>query len=597
MQSAALLILLLACLALPNPAAAAPRHAIAMHGEPELPSDFAHLPYVNPTAPRGGRAALGVLGTFDSLNPFIVKGVPATGLVGAVFESLLTRGLHEPFTLYGLIAETVDVPDDRSSVTFRLRKEARFSDGRPITAGDVIFSHAVLKEKGIPNLRAYYAKVARTERLGDQEVRFVFADASDREMPLIIGLMPILPAHVWTEETFDRTTLDPPVGSGPYVVDKVEVGRQVVLRRSPDYWGRDLPVTRGRHNLDEVRYEYARDGTTLFEAFKTGMLQIRIEEDPVAWSTSYQFPAAADGRIVTSELPIGLPSGMTGLAFNLRRDRFKDQRVRRALILLFDFEWINNSLFNSAYVRTQSYFDRSSLSSHGKPASPEELAVLGPAASELKPEIRDGTHAFPKSDGSGHNRDNLRAAVRLLAEAGYALDGGKLLHRATRKPFELEILAANRNQERLLLAYAQSLKRIGIEARVRQVESAQYQARRIAFDFDMIQWTWLGTLSPGNEQLHRWSSTAARTDGSFNLPGVTSPAIDATIGALLEARDRIPFEAAVRALDRLLLSGDYVIPLFHAPRQWLATWAQVRLPGTVSLYGFQLDTVWTDRAE
>jgi peptide/nickel transport system substrate-binding protein len=574
----------------------AARHGIAMHGAPAKPAGFSHYPYADPSAPKGGRVALGVLGSFDSLNPFIVRGVAAAGLRDFVYESLLSRALDEPFTLYGLLARSVEVPDDRKSITFELDPRARFSDGRPVTVDDVLFSHALLRDKGLPNLRVYYRKVTAARAVGERTVRFDLGDGSDRELPLILGLMPILPRHAVDPETFEQTTLVPPVGSGPYVVAAVDVGRALTYRRNPDYWGRELPVTRGRFNFDTVTFEYARDGTTLFEAFKVGTIHVRNESDPVAWAESYGFPAARDGRVVRAEFETALPAGMTAFALNTRRPPLDDRRVRRALLALFDFEWTNKSLYNNAYTRTQSFFARSPLASLGRPADAEERrlsAALPPRARPLDPTLLDGTWRLPVSDGGGHNRANSRRALALLAEAGYGLDKGRMVRRSDGRPLALELLAVSRGQERLMLSYAQSLARLGIEAKVRQVDSSQFQARRTRFDFDIVQWTWPASLSPGNEQLHRWSAAAARTEGSFNLPGVEDPAVDGVIAALLGARERPAFEAAVRLLDRLLLAGDYVVPLFHAERQWLAHWSHLRYPKTTSLYGYQLDTWWS----
>ena len=591
------LIWSLALLAPWTTAVAEPAHGIAMHGAPRYAPDFEHLSYVNPEAPKGGRLVLSALGTFDSLNPLIVKGVAAGGLRGYVFESLMARAYDEPFSLYGLLAETIDTPADRSSVAFTLRAEARFSDGKPVTVDDVIFSHALLRDLGRPNHRFYYGKVAKVAKTGPRTVKFTFKPDGDREMPLIMGLMPVLPRHAFDRETFDRTSLAPPIGSGPYTVEKVDPGTSIVFRRNPDYWGRDLPINKGRYNFDEVRYDYYRDTSTMFEAFKKGLYDVRTESDPTRWSLSYKFPAVRDGRVKTHEFPIGLPSGMSALVFNTRRPLFSDQRVRQALTLLFDFEWINKTLYHGLYARTQSYFDRSELSSHGRPADTVERALLAPFADAVAPAIMDGSYKLPVSDGSGRNRANRRKALKLLQAAGYGLKDGKLMDTRTGQPFAFEILVATKSQERLLLSYARLLKRVGIEARIRQVDSAQYQRRRQSYDFDMIQNVWSGSLSPGNEQSFRWSSKAAATEGTFNYPGIESAAVDAMIAALLAAKDRSAFVSAVRSLDRVLLSGNYVIPLFHLPRQWVARWTRLRHPETTSLYGIRLNTWWSAPTE
>jgi len=577
---------------LPAPLEAAGQHGIAMHGEPALPPDFKHLPYVNPDAPKGGRLRLGTLGTFDSLNPFIIRGVTPSGVREYVYESLMARSQDEPFTLYGLIAERVELPEDRSSITFHLRPEARFSDGQPITPADVLHSHALLKEKGWPYHRSYYSKVARAEQVGPNGVRFTFKEGGDREIPLILGLMPILPEHRMPPEKFDRTSLEPPIGSGPYVVAEVEAGRTIVFRKNQDYWAKDLPITRGRYNFDEIRIDFYRDSSSLFEAFKAGQIDVRAEDDPGRWAEGYGFQAVADGRVVKSEFKTGLPAGMTGLVFNTRRPVFADQRVRRALALMFDAEWINRSLFHGLYVRTDSYFERSELASTGHPASQSERKLLAPFMAEIDPDALEGRPRLPDGDGSGNNRAALREAFDLLSAAGYRLDGGRLVNAQTGAPLTFEFLASTRAQERLMLSYAKMLERLGIGVNIRQVDSAQYWARLKSFDFDMIQWTWGASLSPGNEQLNRWSSRAADAEGSLNYAGVKSPAADAMIDALLTARTYEELTAAVRAFDRVLLSGDYVIPLFHIPKQWIAHWAHLHAPERTALLGTDFDTWW-----
>jgi len=570
-------------------AAGEPVHALAMHGAPKHPPGFSHFPYVNPDAPRGGRLVLGQQGTFDSLNPFVVKGRAAAALRSYVYESLLARSGDEPFTLYGLIAESIEVPPDRSSATFHLRPEARFADGQPITAEDVLFSHAFLKDKGYPYHREHYRKVFAAEKVGERSVRFAFNAAGDREMPLILGLMPILPRHKFNGEP----TLEPPLGSGAYRVAHVDAGRSIVYRRNPGWWARDLPVMRGRFNFDEIRVEYYRDEASLFEAFKAGEIDLRTEDDPVRWVEGYRFAAINDGRVVKTEFDIGLPSGMTGLAFNMRRPPFDDQRVRRAFILMFDAEWINRNLFNGLYKRTQSYFERSYLSAHGRPADGFELPLLLPFRDLVKPAIMDGTFKLPVTDGSGDNRANLRAAHSLLMGAGYRLEGGRLTKGGV--PLRIEFLAQTRGEERLMLSFARTLERLGIDLRLRQVDSAQYELRRKTFDFDMLQWSWPASLSPGNEQVNRWSSRTADAEGSSNLVGVRNPAADATIAALLSAEAEADFVAAVRSLDRVLMSGDYVIPLFYLPKAWVAYWSHLKHPAVVPLSGLDIDTWWTER--
>ncbi len=576
-------------------------HAIGMHGAPRHAPGFAHFPYVNPQAPKGGRITLGALGTFDSLNPHIIKGVTPPNMRELAYESLLARSMDEPFTLYAWIAKGIEVPADRSAITFHIDERARFSDGAPITADDVLFSHALLKEKGWPYHRAHYAKAAKAEKLGSHAVRFTFApikdasgaDTIDREMPLILGLMPVLPKHKLSPETFEQTSLEPPVGSGPYTVASVDAGRSATFKRNPDWWARDLPIARGRFNFDEIRVEFFRDASSLFEAFKAGEVDIRPEDDPARWVDGYGFPAVAEGRILKRELPTALPSGMTALAMNARKPHFADPRVRRAFLLMFDAEWINRSLFNGAFKRTTSFFDRSYLSSTGKPADAREKALLAPFPAAVRPEIMAGTERLPTTSGSGDDRANLQAAFRLLQEAGYAQRNGRLSKDGA--PLAVEFLAANRQHERLMLAYARTLERLGIAVTVRQVDSSQYFARLKTYDYDIVQWNWSASLSPGNEQINRWSSRAADITGSLNYAGARNPAADAMIEAMLHAEGEEEFSAAVRAFDRVLLSGDYVVPLFHLPAVWIAHWSHLRLPDTLSLSGYDLDTWWTER--
>jgi len=574
--------------------AAAPLHAIAMHGSPKHGPGFTHFPYVNPDAPKGGRLVLGTLGTFDSLTPFIIRGVSPATMREYVYASLLTRSGDEAFSLYGLIAESIELPEDRSQITFHLRPEARFADGAPITPEDVLFSHEVLRQKGWPYHRAHYGKVARAEKISERAVRFTFDAAGDREIPMILGLMPILPKHKTNPDTFEQTTLEPPTGSGAYTVARVDVGRSITYKRNPDWWGANLPVARGRFNFDEIRVEYFRDAASLFEAFKAGEIDMRVEEDPGRWIEGYRFPAVTDGRVIKREFETGLPAGMSALVFNTRRPVFQDARVRRAFILLFDAEWINRNLFNGLYQRTQSFFERSELSSSGRPADARERQLLAPFAKDVKADILAGSYRFPSNDPSGDNRANLQAAFTLLGEAGYRLENNALVKDGS--PLSFEFLAQTRQQERLMLSYARTLERLGIAVRIRQVDTSQYWARLKNYDFDMIQWAWGASLSPGNEQINRWSSKAAGIEGTLNYPGVENAAVDAMIDALLQAEAADDFVAAVRALDRALLSGDYVIPLFYLPRVWVAYWAHLRLPSVAPLAGVDVDTWWTERA-
>ncbi|CAN0166112.1 unnamed protein product, partial [Phaeothamnion confervicola] len=477
-----------------------PRHGIAMHGMPALPAGFTHLPHVNPDAPKGGAFRLGASGTFDNLNPFTIKGSTPQGMREYVYESLLARSGSEPFTLYGLIAASVETPPDRSSVTFRLRPQARFSDGHPITAEDVAFSHQVLSEKGWPFHQSNYRKVARVEVIDQLTIRFQFKPQGDRELPLIIGLMPILPRHKISAETIERTTLEPPTGSGPYTVAKVDTGRSLTFQRNPDYWGRDLPIQRGRFNFDTITIEYFRDQGSMFEAFKAGDLDARVEDDPGRWAEGYDFPAIRQGTAARREIKIGQPAGMSAIVFNTRRAPFDDPRVRRAFILLFDADWINKSLYHGLYRRTESFFSRSELASNGRPADARERELLAPFPGAVRPDILEGRPALPTGDGVGGNRTELKEASRLLNEAGYALSAGRMVNQKTGRPLAFEFLGSSRTQERLILAYADNLRRLGIALRLRQVDSAQYWSRMKAYDFDVSQWSWAASLSPGNEQ-------------------------------------------------------------------------------------------------
>lgn len=593
-ETAAALCLIVGIAALTAaPVASEPQHGIAMHGALKYPAGFSHFDYVNPDAPKGGDLVLGVLGSFDSLNPHIIKGNAVSGVREYVHESLLARSYDEPFSLYGLLAESVDMPDDRGEVTFTLRPEARFSDGKPVTPDDVLFSWRLLKEKGRPNHRSFYSKVSSAEKVGERGVKFVFDANGDREIPFIMGLMPILPRHATDAKNFDKTTLEPLIGSGPYIMESVNPGSSILYRRNPDYWGKDLPVNRGQYNFDSLRYDYYRDANSMMEAFRKGLFHVQAETDPARWESEYNFPAVNEGRVKKLETSLAVPSGMTALVFNTRRPLFQDIRVREALTLLFDFEWANKNLFHGYYVRTQSYFDRSELSSHGEPASERERQLLAPFQAELLPGILEGSVSQPVSDGTGTNREGRMRALRLLKDAGYGLRGGVMVNLKTGAPLSFEMLAASREQERLMLNFARSLRQIGISAAVRQVDSAQLQRRRTSFDFDMIQTFWPASLSPGNEQSFRWSQRAAGLEGSFNYPGVRSPAVDAMIQAMLEARSREDFISAVRALDRVLLSGRYVIPLFHLPKQWMAVWSQLRQPERSTLYGYRIDAWWT----
>jgi len=595
--SSLVLVLLLILVPFGSQLNAAPVHGIAMHGAPALPDSFTALPYVNPDAPKGGQFTTSQIGTFDSTNPFIIKGVAAAGVRNNVFESLLSRNFAEPFGLYGLIAQKVETDKERNWVAFYLNKSAKFSDGKPVRIEDVLFSLNILRDKGRPNHQSYYKKVARFERVeheGLKGIKFHLKADGDREMPLILGLMPILPEHVYGNGNFDKTSLDKPVGSGPYLVSSITPGKQIVYQRDKNYWGKDLPVNRGRYNFDTVTFDYFRDKNTAFEAYKKGLLDYWVEDDPTKWATGYDFPAVKNGDAHKEVFPTSLPSGMSALVFNTRKAIFSDIRVRQALLHLFDAEWINKQLFHSLYARTKSYYDRSPLSSSGQAASPLERKLLAPFNSELGDGALLGHHNIPISDATGRNREGRKKATALFKSAGYALKSGKMINLKSGEVFGFEILVARRDQERLALVYAQQLKRAGIEARVRFVDSSQFERRKQDYSFDMIPFFWFASLSPGNEQSFYWGSAGAELHGTRNYMGANTTAIDEMIKALLAARDRKSFVASVRALDRVLMSGVYVIPLFYPKGFWVSYWTRIKGPNTQSLYGPRPQTWWSE---
>lgn len=574
-----------------------PAHGIAMHGAPALPPDFTHLPYAEPSARKGGRVALGLQGTFDSFNPFNLKaGSAAQGLVGSVYQTLMFRSLDEPFTLYGLIAQSVETDEARSHVTFRLDPRARFSDGSPISATDVRFSFELLGKRGRPQHRAAFQLVKAIETPDATTVRFDLAGANDRELPLILALMPVLSRKHTDVENFDNASLAIPVASGPYVIKQVRPGQSYVLERNRDYWAKDLPIHRGFYNFDEIRFEYFRDATTFYEALKAGIIDYREETDPTKWLTGYDFPAIADGRLVKTALPLGGAKGMQGLAFNTRRPVFGDVRVREALGLLFDFEWINSNFYGGLYRRTKSFFDETELAATGRPADARERMLLAAYPGAVREDILEGKWAPPVSDGAGLDRTLARRAMALLSQAGFALERGQLRN-ASGAVLTFEIMVTEREQERLALIFAHSLRRVGIDARVRQVDLVQYQRRRQKFDFDMTFGAWIASNSPGNEQRNRWSTQSAGQESSFNLAGAQSPALDGLIAAMLKAVDPAEFRSAVRAYDRVLQSGFYIVPLYHKPEQWIVHSRDLSYPTRLPrygnpLFGQTLETWW-----
>ena len=577
------------------------KHAIAMHGAPAKGPDEP-FSYVNPGAPKGGSITPGLVGTigsFDSLNPFIIKGVTPSRLTrigrtpGLVFEPLMTWGLDEPFTLYGVVAEGVETDDDRTYVAFKVHPDAKFSDGEPITADDVLFSFELLKEKGRPGARRTYGNVKTAEKLDERTVKFTFDDdVADRELPLIMALMPVLPEHATDVETFEETTLDIPVGSGPYTVGAVEAGSSITFVRDEDWWGADLAVNRGQFNFDTIKLDYYRDGNTQFEAFKRGLIDFMPEGDPTRWENGYDFPAAANGEIVRETFEDRTPAGMNGFVFNTRRPIFSDVRVREALTMMFDAEWANKNLFFGAYTRNQSFFSGSELSSFDRPADEKEQVLLADYPDAARPDIVDGSYKLPETDASGRDRQKMRDALALLREAGYETREGQLVNASTGEPLAFEVMVQHADQERLALNWQDRLKRIGVTLNVRVVDSAQFERRRIAYDFDMMPFLYPASMSPGNEQKFRWSSQAAGNEGTFNIAGVQSEAVDGLIERILEARDREDFDAAVRAYDRVLRSGFYVMPLFYLGETRVAYYDKFDHPEVTPLYGYYLDAWW-----
>jgi microcin C transport system substrate-binding protein len=573
-----------------------PAHGISMYGELKYGPDFQHFEYVNPDAPKGGRFRVAMApGTFDSFNAFIIKGNPAA--LGGVYETLMTESADEPFSEYGLLAKTVQTPDDRSWVAFELRPEARWHDGQPVTADDVVWSFETLVAKGAPLYRFYYQSVDRVEKTGPLGVKFHFKSGTNRELPLIMGQLPVLPKHWWATRDFEATTLEPPLGSGPYEVGAFEAGRFVEMVRVPGYWGAALPVNRGRHNFDVRRTEYYRDTTVALEAFKGGSTDFRLEASSKDWATGYDIPEVRDGRMVKEAIPHQRPSGMQGFAMNLRRPLFQDRRVREALGLAFDFEWSNKTLFYGQYTRTDSYFENSELASSGLPEG-AELAILEKYRGRIPDEVFTKPFRVPTTDGSGNNRENLRRAAQLLEEAGWKPVDGKLSKDG--RTFAFEILLNNPQFERIVLPYAKTLERLGIDASVRTLaDTAQYQQRSDTFDYDMTVEVFGQSESPGNEQRDYWGSEAAKRDGSRNAIGIADPVIDELVELLIAAPDRASLVARTRALDRVLLWNHFVVPNYHIASDRIAYWNRFGRPAVVPRNGVvaQLDAFWLDAAK
>ena len=567
-----------------------PVHAIAMHGTPKYGPDFKHFDYVNPDVPKGGTLRLAQRGTFDSFHNVIAIG---NAIGTGSQETLLTRSVDEVFTEYGLIAESLEVPDNRTWVIFNLRPEARWHDGEPITADDVIWSFEMLTTVGNPFWRDYYKDVERVEKLGELRVKFVFKPTLNRELPLILGQFPIMPQHYWATRDFEKTTLEPPLGSGPYRIKDFEAGRYIVRERVEDYWGEHLPVNQGINNFDEVRITFYRDTTAIRLALKAGDIDLERENQSKAWATEYNISSVKAGWLKKEAFPHQLPAGMQAFAMNTRRDNFKDIRVRKALAYAFDFEWSNKNLFYGQYARTESFFENSELASSGLPEG-EELQILNRFRDRLPTEVFEETYRAPKTKGDGRPRQNLRLASRLLKEAGWEVREGKLINVESGEPFNFEFLITNQAFERIVLPFAQNLEKLGIEMKIRLVDQSQYINRLRSFDFDMVVGGWGQSDSPGNEQRNYWSTLAADLPGSRNLAGIKDPVIDELIELLIQSTDRQSLIHHTRALDRVLLAGHYVIPNWHNNSVRMLYWDRFSRPETSVRVGVYTDRWWYD---
>ena len=567
-------------------------HGLALHGDLKYGPDFEHFDYANPKALKGGHVRLATIGTFDSLNPFILRGRAASGL-RAVFDTLTVNAEDEPFSVYGLVAESIEVAPDNSWVIYRLRPEARFHDGEPMTASDVIFTFRTLRERGHPSYRSYYALVEDAEALDAHTVRFNFKVADNPELPLIMGQLPVLPEHYWAEREFDRTTLEPPLGSGPYRIAEVNPGRSITYERVEDYWGGGLPVRKGRYNFDRLRYDYYRDATVALEAFRAGEYDLRQENVARQWATGYDGSALREGRIVMEEIPHNQPQGMQGFAMNTRTPVFADREVRRAMALAFDYEWTNRVMFHDAYTRSNSYFSNSDLAAEGPPTAAER-AILEPYREQLPPEVLGEAYQPPVTSGTGHPRKNLKKALDILTNAGWELRDGVLHHEETGQPLAFEILLVNPSFERVALPYVRNLKRIGVQARVRTVDTTQYIYRLDHRQFDMTVVVLPQSPSPGNEQRDYWHSESADVPGSRNIMGVRDPVVDDLVDQLVRASDRKELVNITRALDRVLLHGHYVVPNWHVREFRVAYWDKFGRPEVAPDYDLGFDAWWVD---
>lgn len=578
-------------------AQAEPMHGLAMYGEPALPADFAHLPQVNPDAPKGGEIRFAESGTFDSLHPVIRKGTPPWSLRLMLFESLLGRAYDEPFTLYGLLAETVETGPNREWVEFTLREEAAFSDGSPVTIEDVMWSYEILGTQGHPRYHAAWMKVEKMEQTGPRSVRFTF-NTEDFEMPLIMGMRPILKKAQWEGVDFEESGIGViPIGSAPYVIGDFELGRYLELERNPDYWGKDVPFMKGQANFDTIRYEFFADGDVMFEAFKAGEVNTFREGNAEKWATQYDFPAVRSGDVVLSEIPHQRPTGIRGYVMNTRREVFSDWRVREAMMQMFNFEFINQTLNGGREPRIQSYYHNSVLGmAVGEPARGKVAALLEPFAEDLAPGTIEG-YALPVSDGTERNRAGVARALELMEEAGWSVQDG-VMKNAQGAPFTFEIVINQGVMEdrQIIDLYVGALSRIGVTPKITPIDAAQYEQRTSNFDFDMAPYWRSLSLSPGNEQRLYWGSVLANETGSRNWMGVESPAVDAMIDAMLTAQSQEDFRAATKALDRLLTAGRYVIPIWYADVSRLAHVKELHYPEVLPMYGdwlgFQPEVWW-----
>ncbi|MCO7577348.1 MULTISPECIES: extracellular solute-binding protein [Pseudomonas] len=571
-------------------AQAAPQHALTLYNEaPKYPANFQHFDFVNPDAPKGGTFRMAGFGSFDSLNPFISKGVPEQN-IGLIYDTLMAQSLDEPFTEYGLVAGKIEKAPDNSWVRFYLRPEARFNDGQPIRAEDVVFSFQTLMSAGSPLYRGYYADVDQVIAEDPLRVLFKFKHSNNRELPLILGQLTVLPKHWWESRDFAKSNLEVPLGSGPYRVTAVKAGRSIRYERVKDYWGRDLPVNRGFYNFDVITSDYYRDNTVALEALKAGQFDYWLEMSAKNWANAYNTPAVAQGRLIKEQIANGNPTGMQGFVFNTRRPLFQDVRVRHALSLLLDFEWSNKQLFNGAYTRTRSYFENSEMAATGLPG-PEELAILEPLRGKIPPQVFDQAFSPSVCDGSGMIRAQQRQAYQLLQEAGWRIVDDKMVD-AQGKPVVIEFLLAQTEFERVLLPFKRNLADLGIDLVIRRVDVSQYITRVRSRDFDMIVGSFPQSNSPGNEQREFWMSSSADKPGSRNYIGLKDPAIDTLVESLINADSRASLVAHARALDRVLQWGYYVIPNWHIKTWRVAYWDHIGHPQVAPKYDIGINTWW-----